>query len=95
MHDFYGARSPPGAGYSDVPSSEQVPFFVGGSRYERNPGPAVHTLNIFLRSKKGGENDNELEVHFARFCAENHRDFRMACIRRVTFCVHKNGHMIE
>lgn len=93
VSDPYGARSPPGAGYTDVPSSDSYQFFVGGSRAERNPGPAVHTLNIFLRSKKGGEEDTELEEHFARFCTENHRDFRMACIRRVTFCVHKNGHM--
>ena len=80
-----------GAGF-EIPSSE-IPFFCGSPNDEQNPGPAVHTLNIFIRSKKGGEEDSELEEQFARFCTENQFDFRMACIRRVTFCVHKNGHM--
>ncbi|CAG5089581.1 Oidioi.mRNA.OKI2018_I69.PAR.g12270.t1.cds [Oikopleura dioica] len=85
--DPYGAKSPPGRGYD--PPSDQV-FFVGKSR---NQGPAVHTLNVFLRSKKGGEDDEMLEKRFREFSQNYQKDFRNACIRRITFAVHKKSHM--
>ena len=72
---FYGAKSPPGCGY-DEPSSENVPFYIGGSRNDP-PGAAVHTLNVFIRSKKGGEEDVELEPQFQQFCSDFQFDLRM------------------
>ena len=87
--DPYGAKSPPGSGY---PPSDHAPFFVGNSR-SRNQGPAVHTLNVFLRSKKGGEDDEMLEKRFREFSQVYQKDFRAACIRRITFAVHKKSHM--
>jgi hypothetical protein len=79
--DPYGARSPPGGGFEM--DGYETSFFLGGSKKEKNPGPAVHTLNVFLRcTNKGGDEDADLDKRFATFCSDNHYDFRMACIRR-------------
>ena len=86
------ATSPPGDGYFDRPMEESKgAWFVGNDSYD--PGPAVHTLNVFINSKKGGSSDEELDRQFSSLSARNGRSFRMACIRRITMCVHKYGHM--
>ena len=44
------ATSPPSGGYSDFPPAEKNPWFINS---DMDPGPAVHTLNVFICSKKG------------------------------------------
>ena len=59
------ATSPPGDGCFSVPG-HQSPWFIGGSDdYAENPGPAVHTLNVFVNAKKGGNTDVKLDRQFS------------------------------
>ena len=54
------ATSPPGAGYNTLPGAESNAWFINSENMD-DPGPAVHTLNVFICAKKGGSSDDELD----------------------------------
>ena len=53
------ATSPPGYGYNSLPGAESNAWFINSDMDD--PGPAVHTLNVFICAKKGGSSDEELD----------------------------------
>ena len=74
------ATSPPGDGCFSFPE-QQSAWFIGNDSYN-DPGPAVHTLNVFINAKKGGNSDDELDRQFTALSVRHGRSFRLGLSTR-------------